>query len=51
MKDICYSCQTSDSLFDLAGRSCIVEAIWKVIDTYSPATTVMEMVTAVKRNI
>jgi len=51
VKDICYNCQTTDCLFDLAGTSCIVEAIWKVIDIYSPATTVMEMVTAVKRNI
>jgi hypothetical protein len=51
VKDMCYSCQTSDCLFDLAGTSCIVEAISKVIDIYSPVTTVMEIVTAVKRNI
>lgn len=52
MKNVFYSCcQTSDCLFDLAGTSYIIEAIWKVIDIYSPATTVMEMVTAVKRNI
>ena len=52
VKDMCYSCcQPSDGLFDLAGTSCIVEVIWKVIDIYSPAITLIEMVTAVKRNI
>jgi len=53
VKNMCYSCcQTCDCpIDDLAGTSCIVEAVWKVIDIYSPATTVMEMVTAVKRNI
>jgi hypothetical protein len=48
---ICYRCQTSDCVFDLTGTSCIIEAIWKVIDIYSPAIPVMEMVTAVKRNV
>lgn len=52
VKNMCYSCcQPSDGLFDLAGTSCIVEVIWKVTDIYSPAITMIEMVTAVKRNI